>query len=74
MTKALVAMLLVFPLLWGCSPTVTVKHKVAPIHITVDVNVKVQEELDDFFDFEDEVEEREPQEEQSEETEEGSQG
>jgi hypothetical protein len=39
----------------GCSPTMTVKHEVAPIHITVDVNVKVQEELDEFFDFEDRV-------------------
>jgi hypothetical protein len=33
----------------------TVKHEVAPIHITVDVNVKVQEELDEFFDFEDRI-------------------
>ncbi|MBD3421394.1 MAG: YnbE family lipoprotein [Chitinivibrionales bacterium] len=40
----------------ACQPTVTVKHKVEPIHITVDVNVKVQQELEEFFDFEDEIE------------------
>ncbi|MFQ5638959.1 MAG: YnbE family lipoprotein [bacterium] len=34
--------------------TVKVKHEVAPIFITVDVNIKVQQELNDFFDFEDE--------------------
>lgn len=38
-----------------CSPTVKVKHEVAPIFITVDVNIKVQKELEDFFDFEDET-------------------
>lgn len=43
------------PALVACSPTMTVKHEVAPIHITVDVNVKVQEELDEFFDFEDRI-------------------
>ena len=37
----------------GCG-SVTVKHQVEPIYITVDINVKVQQELDDFFDFEDE--------------------
>lgn len=34
--------------------TVRVKHEVEPIYITVDVNIKVQQELNDFFDFEDE--------------------
>ena len=37
----------------GCSPTVKVKHEVEPIYITVDVNIKVQKELENFFDFED---------------------
>ncbi len=37
----------------GCG-SVTVKHEVEPIYITVDINVRVQQELDDFFDFEDE--------------------
>ena len=27
--------------------------EVKPIHVTVDVNVRVQRELDEFFDFED---------------------
>ncbi|MEM7205347.1 MAG: hypothetical protein AAF628_34140 [Planctomycetota bacterium] len=29
--------------------------EVKPIHVTIDVNVKVQRELDEFFDFEDET-------------------
>jgi hypothetical protein len=33
----------------GCGPTVTVKHEVEPIYVTVDVNVRVQNELNDFF-------------------------
>ncbi len=40
--------------LGGCSPTVNVKHEVEPIYITIDINIKVQKELEDFFDFEDE--------------------
>ena len=28
---------------------VSVKHEVEPIHVTIDVNVRIQEELDDFF-------------------------
>ncbi len=39
---------------FACSPTVKVKHEVQPIYITVDVNIKVQKELDSFFDFEEE--------------------
>jgi hypothetical protein len=42
-------------LVMSCSHTVTVKHEVEPIFITVQVNIKVQEELNDFFDFEEEV-------------------
>ena len=37
----------------GCG-SVTVKHEVEPIYITVDINVRVQQELNDFFDFEEE--------------------
>lgn len=34
--------------------TVEVKPiKVEPIHITVDVNLKIDRQLDDFFDFQD---------------------
>lgn len=33
--------------------TITVKHQVEPIYITMDVNVKVEKQLNDFFDFED---------------------
>ena len=35
----------------GCG-TVNVRHEVAPIFVTVDVNIKVQEKLERFFDFE----------------------
>lgn len=34
--------------LGGCL-TVRTEHKVEPIHITIDVNLKVQRELDNFF-------------------------
>ncbi len=36
----------------GCGPTLTIKHEVAPIYLTVDINIKVQKELEEFFDFE----------------------
>ena len=36
----------------ACGPTLTIKHEVAPIYLTVDINIKVQEELEKFFDFE----------------------
>ncbi|MFA7235925.1 MAG: hypothetical protein WC058_03590 [Phycisphaeraceae bacterium] len=40
----------------GCQPTVKVEPiEVKPIHVTVDVNIKVDKELDKFFDFEDEL-------------------
>ena len=42
----------------GCSPTVNVKHEVAPNYITIDINITVQKELEDFFDFEDEIDEK----------------
>ena len=38
--------------LTGCW-TITVKHQVEPIYITMNVNVKVEKQLNDFFDFED---------------------
>lgn len=38
----------------GCNPTMTIKHEVEPIDITI--NIKVDRELDSFFDFEDEAE------------------
>ena len=41
-------------MLTGCW-NITVKHQVEPIYITMDVNVKVEKQLDEFFDFEDEV-------------------
>lgn len=49
-----VALLLILPV---CSPTVTVKHQVEPIHVTVDVYLKAEQELDRFFRFEEELEE-----------------
>ena len=36
----------------GCG-TITVKHQVEPIYITMDVNIKVEKQLNEFFDFED---------------------
>ena len=36
----------------ACGPTLTIKHEVAPIYLTVDINIKVQKELEEFFDFE----------------------
>jgi len=54
------AALLTTMLLLGCTHhEVEVKPiKVEPIHITIDINVKVEveKELDDFFDFEDDSE------------------
>jgi len=42
--------------LFGCGPTVKVKPiQVEPIHITMEVNVRVDRELDQFFDFEEEI-------------------
>ena len=40
--------LLLISLLSGCL-TIRTEHKVEPIHVTVDVNLKLQRELDDFF-------------------------
>jgi hypothetical protein len=51
--KKLVLLLLLYVL--GCSHTVTVKHEVEPIFITVQVNIQIQEQLNDFFDFEGET-------------------
>lgn len=51
---AAIALLLMLP---ACSPTVTVKHQVEPIHVTVDVYLKAEQELDRFFEFEEELEE-----------------
>ena len=42
-------------LMCGCSPGVKVEHEVKPIHITIDVNVRVDKALEDFFDYEKEV-------------------
>jgi hypothetical protein len=39
-------------MLTGCW-NITIKHQVEPIYITMDVNVKVEKQLNDFFDFED---------------------
>jgi hypothetical protein len=46
-------------LLPGCNTTHNVKVEpieVKPIHMTLDINLKVDKQLDDFFDFQDEVE------------------
>ena len=49
------------PLVLSCSHTVTVKHEVEPIYITVQVNIQVQEQLNDFFAFEEDTEEATPE-------------
>lgn len=53
----LIALFLGFFALAGCNTSheVEVKpietvHKIEPIHITIDVNVRVEKALDDFFD------------------------
>ncbi len=40
----------------GCRPIKVEPIKVEPIHITLDINIKIDRQLDDFFDFEDEIE------------------
>ncbi|QGY38958.1 YnbE family lipoprotein [Pseudodesulfovibrio cashew] len=43
---------LTLAMLWGCQTSHRVEVapvEVKPIHITIDVNVKVDKELDDFF-------------------------
>jgi hypothetical protein len=44
-----------FALFAGCGATVKHEVEVKPVHITLDVNVKVQQELNEFFAFEDEL-------------------
>jgi hypothetical protein len=39
----------------ACSP-ITVRHEVEPIHVTVDVYLRVERELEQFFAFEDALE------------------
>lgn len=48
MNRLLPAALLVLPLS-GCLNVKTAPIEVKPIHITVDVNVKVERALEDFF-------------------------
>lgn len=57
MKKGLTAILMV--LMSGCGPTVKVQSepiRVEPIHITVDVNLRVDRRLEEFFDYQREVE------------------
>jgi len=63
MNKQIAGPLLAFTLIftaWGCATQHKVEtvHKVevAPMHITIDINVKVDKALDDFFDELDEAE------------------
>ena len=51
-----IPMALVVPaalLLSACTPTVNVKHEVEPIHLTADINIRVDRELEDFFAYQD---------------------
>jgi hypothetical protein len=54
MKASLTLLLAVAILLPGCKMTHTVKME--PIHMTLDINLKVDKQLDDFFDFEEEFE------------------
>lgn len=49
--KNIVTGILLLFLLFAFSGCISVKtqHKIEPIHITVDINVKVDRALDDFF-------------------------
>ena len=50
-----IAFLALLPLA-SCTHKVQVEPvKVEPIHLTIDINVRVERELDDFFDFEDDA-------------------
>ena len=42
-------------LLSACTPTVKVKHEVEPIHLTADINIRVDRQLDEFFAFQDQA-------------------
>lgn len=54
-TLAALSVLLAF-LASSCGHTVDVKPiKVEPIHVTMDVNIRVEKELDQFFAFEEEL-------------------
>ena len=33
----------------GISGCITIKHEIAPIHATIDINLKIDRELDNFF-------------------------
>ena len=53
-TLALTLSALAAPLLGSaCTPTVKVEHKVEPIHLTADINIRVDKQLDEFFAFQD---------------------
>ena len=52
MTRYFVYALLLVGLCNGCFKIKT-EHKVEPIHITMDVNLKVQRDLEEFLDLED---------------------
>ena len=51
-------------ILWGCTrhevEIKPVRIEVAPIKIEVDVNIRVEKQLNDLFAFEDELEEKKP--------------
>ena len=57
MTKVFTAGLLLLVIAFGQSGCMSLKteHKVEPIHITVDVNLRMERELDNFFDDIDEA-------------------
>ncbi len=59
MTRKLffIAMFLSIFIFTGCNTShevavkpIETKHKIEPIHITIDINVRVEKALDDFFD------------------------
>ena len=51
MTLGALALTAIATSLSGCAP-ISMKHEVAPIYATVDINIRIQQELEEFFDFE----------------------
>ncbi len=58
MLSPLSTALLGIGLLAGACTSHEVEFK--PIHLTIDINLRIQQELDDFFDFEEELDLPEP--------------
>ena len=52
MKRLLLPVLVAGACLGGGCGMLTIKHEVKPIYATIDINIRVQKELEEFFDFE----------------------